>query len=74
MVVQLLSYSIVVEQIVFSLEASVYGMLFFRDLRRSDLACKNACSSVGLQYKVVWMLLFSPFYNVSRNAVFLGEI
>ena len=74
MVVQLLSYSVVIEQIVFSLEASMYGMLFFRDLRRSDLGSKNACSSVGLQYKVVWMLLFSSFYSLSRNPVFLGEI
>ena len=74
MVVQLLSYSVVIEQIVFSLEASMYGLLFFRDLRRSDLGSKNACSSVGLQYKVVWMLLFSSFYSLSRNPIFLGEI
>ena len=74
MIAQFLSNSVLVEQIVFSLKAWLYEMLLFRDLRCSDLACKNACWSVGLRYKVVWMLLFSPLYNIaSRNAIFLGE-
>ena len=49
-------------------------MLFFRDLRYSDIAHKNACSSVGLPHKLVYMLLFSPLYSVvSRNTTFLIE-
>ena len=50
-------------------------MLFLRDLECSDLARRNACWSVGLRYKIVWMLLFSFLYIIlSRNNIFLGEI
>ena len=72
---QFLSNSVVVEQIIFSLKAWLYGMQLFRDLGCSNLACKNACWSVGLWYKVLWMLLFSSLYNiVPRNVIFLDEI
>ena len=74
MIAQFSSNFVLAEQIVFSLKAWLYGMLLFKDLGCSDLACKNACWSVGLRYKVVWMLLFLSSYNiVSRNAIFLGE-
>ena len=70
----ILSNYVLVEQIVFSLKAWLYGMLLFRDLGCSDLAFKNACWLLGLRCKVVWMLFFSSFYKIaSRNAIFLGE-
>ena len=50
---QFLSCSLVVEQIVFSIKAWIHRILLFRDLTCSELACKNAFSSVGLWYKVV---------------------
>ena len=43
MIAQFLSSSVLVEQIIFSLKGWLYGMLLFRDLGCSDLACKNAC-------------------------------
>ena len=74
MITQIQSNSVLVEQIVFSLKGWLYWMLLFRDLGCSDLACRNAFWSVGLRYKVVWMLLFSSLYNiVSGNVVFHGE-
>ena len=73
-IAQFLSNSVVVEQIVFSLETWPYEMLLFRDLACYDLACKNACWCVDLWYKVVWMSLFPSLSNIaSRNAIFLGE-
>ena len=75
MIAQFLSNSVVVEQIAFSFPAWLYGTLLFRDLGCSDIACKDAYWSVGLRYKVVWMLLFSSLYNIaSKDAIFLGEI
>ena len=72
MIAQCLLYSIVVEEIVFNLKAWLYRMLYFRGLGHSNLVCKNACSSVGLVYKVAWMLLFLHLHNtVSRNTIFL---
>ena len=71
---QFLSNSVLVEQIVFSLKASLYAMPLFRYLEYSDFACKNACWFVALRYKVVWMLLFSSLYNIaSRNAIALRQ-
>ena len=74
MIAQFLSHSVLVEQIVFGLKVWPHGMLLFRDPGCSDLACKNSCLSVGLRYKVVWMLLFSSLYNIaSSNAILLGK-
>ena len=70
MTAQFLSNSVVVEQIGFSLKASLYGVLLFKDLGCSDLACKNACWSVGLRYKIVWMLLFLSLYNIAPGNIF----
>ena len=56
MILEFLSNSVVVEQIVYSLKAWPYRMLLFRDLGCSDLACKNACWSVSLRYKVVYTM------------------
>ena len=67
MIAQSLLNSVLVEQIVFCLKALPYGMLLFRDLGCSDLACNNACWSVGLRYKVVWILLFLSLYNRKKT-------
>ena len=70
-----LSNSVVVEQIFFSLKAWLYGMLSFRDLGCSDLGRKNACWSVGLWYKVVWMFYFRLYIILRQEMQFhLGEI
>ena len=43
MTTQFLLNFVLAEQIVFSFKAWLYGMLLFRDIGCSDLACKNAC-------------------------------
>lgn len=75
MTAQFFLYCVGAEQIIFSLKASIYGALLFTDLQCSDLVCKNACSSLHLQHKVVWMLLFSNLCSIgSKNTIFLGNI
>ena len=72
MVWQLLSYSLVAEQIAFSLKAGLLIMLFLRDLRCLYLAYKCDFWSVGLQYEVVWILLILSFYSIASRDDFLG--
>ena len=48
MIAQFLSYSIVVEKIIFGPKAWLYEMLFLRHIGFSDLARKDACWSVCL--------------------------
>ena len=50
MIAQFLSYSIVVEKIIFSPKAWLYEMLFLIHIGFSDLASKDACWSVGLPF------------------------
>lgn len=75
MIAQFLSYSVAVEQFFFNLRAWLYRMLFLKDHGCSDWPAKYACWPVGLQYKIVWMLIFSSLYIfVSRNEILFGKI
>ena len=69
-IAQFLSHSVVIEQIIFSLRAWLEGMLFFTDLGCSDLVGKNACSSMGLQWYVIWMFYFCLYKALCQQMQF----
>ena len=70
MIAKFLSNSVVVEKIAFSLKAWLYGMLLFSYLGCSDLACKNACWSVGLQYKICACCYFRLYITLRQKMQF----
>ena len=72
-IAQLLSYSVVVDQIAFSFKAWLHEIMFIKKLGYSDLACKYASWSVGLRHKVIWILLFSSLYSTVSTNNFFGE-